>query len=127
MTPRQFYLQLIFVSAGTAVLLFFVNQLPSFHAYAFLSWLSVLFFILLSLLMYYAGRRAARSSNKHQFTNTIMAFTMGKMMICILLILGYLKLAEPATKLFVLPFFGVYLIYTIFETYFMTRLGRMDA
>ena len=126
MTPRQFFLQLLLLSAATALSLHFVNQLPAFQAYAGLSWLSVLFFILLSIAMYYAGRRSALSENKHHFTNTIMGFTMGKMMLSILLILVYLKLAEPVTKLFILPFFGVYLIYTIFETYFMTRLGRMS-
>ncbi len=126
MTPRQFFQQLSLLSAVTAVALYFVNQLPAFQADAGFSWLSVLFFILLSIAMYYAGRRSALSENKHHFTNTIMGFTMGKMMLSILLILGYLKLAEPTTKLFILPFFGVYLIYTIFETYFMTRLARMS-
>jgi len=127
MTQRQFYLQLLLVSALTAVALFFINQLPALAAYASLSWLSVAFFIFLSIGMYYAGRRSALSDNKHHFTNTIMGFTMGKMMLSILLILGYLKLAEPETKLFILPFFGVYLVYTIFETYFMTRLGRTNS
>lgn len=77
--------------------------------------------------MYYAGRNAARSSNKNDFTNIIMGFTMGKMVLSFVLIFAYLKLVEPADKIFVLPFFSIYLIYTVFETYFMMKLGRTNA
>lgn len=127
MSQGRFYLQLILLSLLVAIALYFLHQLPQLQAYSLLSWISLVFFIVLSAIMYRVGYQAAVSDNKHHFTNTVMGFTIGKMMIAILIILGYLKLAEPETKLFVLPFFGIYLIYTIFETYFMIRLGKTDA
>jgi hypothetical protein len=127
MSQRRFYLQLIFLSLAVAIALYFLHLLPQLAAYARLSWIGLVFFIVLSVVMYEVGYQAAASDNKHNFTNTVIGFTIGKMMIAILIILGYLKLAEPETKLFVLPFFGIYLIYTIFETYFMIRLGKMDS
>jgi hypothetical protein len=127
MSQRRFYLQLILLSLAVAIALYFLHLLPQLAAYAGLSWISLVFFIVLSVVMYEVGSQAATSDNKHNFTNTVIGFTIGKMMIAILIILGYLKLAEPETKLFVLPFFGIYLIYTIFETYFMIRLGKMDS
>ena len=126
MSQRRFYLQLTLLSIIVGVALFFLHRLPALSAYDELSWISLVFFIVLSVMMYQVGRQAAASDNKHNFTNTVVGFTIGKMMIAILIILGYLKLAKPETKLFVLPFFGIYLIYTIFETYFMIRLGKMD-
>ena len=77
--------------------------------------------------MYQAGYRAAMSDNKNDFTNAVLGFTVGKMFLAILVILGYSLLAQPPDKLFIIPFFAIYLIYTIFETYFMMKLGRMNA
>ena len=84
-------------------------------------------FVSLSVLMYLAGYRAAMSENKNDFTNAILGFTVAKMFLAILVLIGYTQLARPQDKLFIIPFFGIYLIYTIFETYFMMKLGRMNA
>lgn len=127
MSQGRFFLHLIILSFIVTLGLYYFHQLPRFHPYSGLSWLSLAFFNMLSIFMYYTGHRAAQSTNKHHFTNVVMGFTIGKMMISILIILGYLKLAEPDDRLFILPFFGIYLIYTIFETYFLTRLGKMNT
>ena len=126
MSQRSFYLQLALISGFAAVGLFLINRLPVFHAYSDLSWISLAFFVGLSIAMFYTGHRAAFSSNKHNFTNTVLGFTIGKIFLSVIIILLYFKLAEPETKFFILPFFGVYLIFTIFESYFMTRLGKMN-
>lgn len=127
MSQGRFFLLLTILSVGTATGIFFFHQLPRFQSYDDLSWMAFGFFILLSVAMYYGGRSAAKSINKHNFTNAVIGFTIGKMMFSILIILAYLKLAEPEDRLFILPFFAIYFIYTIFETYFMTRLGKMNT
>ncbi|MCO6488839.1 MAG: hypothetical protein J5I98_10495 [Phaeodactylibacter sp.] len=127
MDQRSFFIQLGLLSLGAAILLFFLNRLPQLQAYSTLSWISLAAFVGLSILMYLAGRRAAESDNKNDFTNAVLGFTAGKMFLAILVLLGYSQLAQPPDKLFIIPFFAVYLIYTIFETYFMMKLGRMSA
>lgn len=127
MDQRSFFIQLGLLSLGAAILLFFLNRLPQLQAYSTLSWISLAAFVGLSILMYLAGRRAAESDNKNDFTNAVVGFTAGKMFLAILVLLGYSQLAQPPDKLFIIPFFAVYLIYTIFETYFMMKLGRMSA
>ncbi|MCB0578256.1 MAG: hypothetical protein KDD10_02955 [Phaeodactylibacter sp.] len=127
MDQRSFFIQLGLLSLGAAILLFFLNRLPQLQAYSTLSWISLAAFVGLSILMYLAGRRAAESDNKNDFTNAVLGFTAGKMFLAILVLLGYSQLAQPPDKLFIIPFFSVYLIYTIFETYFMMKLGRMSA
>lgn len=126
MSPRVFFAQLFAVSGLTVAGLYFLHRLPVLQSYAGLSWAALLFFVGLSIAMFYIGRQAAASKNKHNFTNTVMGFTIAKMMIAAFIIVGYLKLFQPATKLFILPFFGIYVIYTIFEISFMTRLGRTN-
>lgn len=74
--------------------------------------------------MFLVGRSSAQSENKNNFTSTVLGFTMGKMMLAIMIIFAYMQLAEPSDKFFVIPFFTVYFIFTAFETYFMMKLGR---
>ncbi len=127
MEQRQFFLQLLLTTAIAALVTWGMHQAPRLQPYWLLSTLSLGGFTLLSVVMYYAGRKAAYSSNKHDFTNIIMGFTMGKMALAFMLIFAYLKLAEPTDKIFILPFFVIYLIYTIFETYFMMKLSRLNT
>ena len=127
MSQRQFLIQLGLLSLSVAILIFFLNRLPQLQPSSLLSWASLAAFIAMSVIMFFAGSRAARSDNKNDFTNAVLGFTVGKMFLAILVIFGYSQLAQPADKLFIIPFFSIYLIYTIFETYFMMKLGRMNA
>lgn len=127
MSQRQFLIQLGLLSLSVAILVFFLNRLPQLQSSSFLSWASLAAFIAMSVVMFFAGSRAARSDNKNDFTNAVLGFTVGKMFLAILVIFGYSQLAQPADKLFIIPFFSIYLIYTIFETYFMMKLGRMKS
>jgi len=127
MSQKAFYLQLFLVTAATVTGAYFLHQLPLFAGDALLTWIAIGIFVLLSVTMYYQGYRAALSDNKHDFTNTFLGFLVGKLFLCGGLIIGYFYLAEPSSKLFVLPFFGVYIVYTIFEVVFMSRLGRLST
>lgn len=127
MAHRKFILQLLLVTAFSGLVLFGLHQIDRLQPYGLLSLLSIGMFVLLSIIMYVRGRKSAHSDNKNEFTNTVMGFTMGKMFLSIVIIYGYLKVFEPGDKLFIVPFFTVYLIYTAFEIYFMMKLGRMNV
>ncbi len=125
MSRHSFLKQLGLGAIVLAILLFFLHQLPAFEPFQLLSWLSLAFFVLLSFLMYELGYRATFSSNKYAFTNIVIVFMVGKLLFSVILIVVYSQLTRPESKLFLLPFFGIYLYYTIFETYFMMKLGKM--
>ena len=67
---------------------------------------------------------ASFSKNKNAFTSVILMTTMAKMFLAILIIVIYVKVFEPDSRMFVFPFLGIYLIYTIFETYFMMKANQ---
>jgi len=71
------------------------------------------------------GYRSARSTNRHKFTNTIVGFIFYKMMLSVAFVFIYVKVMKPSDSLFLIPFFIIYLCFTIFETYFMIKLGKM--
>ncbi|RMF01651.1 MAG: hypothetical protein D6772_04495 [Bacteroidetes bacterium] len=127
MTNRQFAIQLGVVSCFSILALLGLFQIPKLRPYHWLGWISCGLFMVLSVLIFFFGKQSAYSANKHTFTNTVMGFTVGKMVLAVLLIVAYLQLAEPTDKLFIIPFFVVYFIFTAFETYVMMKLGRAGS
>ncbi len=126
-SSKAFFIQLLILTILMAAGLFFLNRLPVVAPHALLSWLSLAFFTVLSALMFFAGRSSASSPSKQAFTNTVLGFTMAKMFICALIVVAYHNLAQPTSKLFLLPFFSTYVVYTAFETYWMMKLARTSA
>lgn len=124
MSNRGFYSQLGLLSLATILILFCLHLNSALRPFQNLSWFSCGFFILLSIVMYYFAAKATTSDNKNTFTNVSIGFMMVKMMFSILIILAYSKLMKPESKLFLIPFFLIYLLFTIFETYFMLKLGK---
>ncbi|MCR9102693.1 MAG: hypothetical protein NXI25_22260 [bacterium] len=127
MTAKAFYLHLALVTLIAAATAYGINTFPQFADVQPIAWISLAIFVLLSVVMYYAGRKAAFSDNKHDFTNVSLGVTIGKIFIAILFILGYNQLMQPDSRFFIIPFFLMYLIYTIFETYIMMKLGRLNT
>lgn len=127
MTAKAFFLQLALVTLIAAATAYGINTFPQFADVQPIAWISLGIFVLLSVVMYYAGRKAAFSDNKHDFTNVSLGITISKIFIAILFILGYNQLMQPDSRFFIIPFFLMYLIYTIFETYIMMKLGRLNT
>ncbi|MEM1320953.1 MAG: hypothetical protein AAGG75_11895 [Bacteroidota bacterium] len=125
MNRSRFLTQLVVGALGIAIVLFLVHLSPLFGQHQLLSWVSLAFFVSLSLIMYEVGYRAALSKNKNDFTNVVLLFMIGKMLFSVILIIGYFQLVQPDSRWFLLPFFGIYLYYTAFEAYFMMKLGKM--
>lgn len=125
MNTRRFFAELSLVSAATALLLYLLYYVPAIAEFAFLGWLALFLFIMLSVVMFFLGLRAARGANKNAFTTVVLGFSVAKLALSAVLILIYFQVYEPSSKWFILPFFAVYLIYTIFEVYFMGKIGKL--
>jgi len=125
MTKRSFYNQLTGLSLGVATLLIFLSFVPLFQVDISVSWVSLLFFILFTIAVFYVSEGAALSANPHTFTTVIMGVVIGKMFSSILIILLYIKLMNPESRYFLIPFFIIYFSFTIFELHFMTKLGKI--
>ena len=80
--------------------------------------------MLLTLAMFLLGGATAKNKDTNLFTGVVLGFTFGKIFLSFLIVVGYHQLAQPTSKIFLLPFFIVYLIFTIFETYLMMQIGQ---
>jgi len=125
MNNTSFYTGLASVTLPLVALFLALQYfLPAFSPYAPISWASVAFFVVFSWIVYVFGTKAAQSDNKNDFTRFSMMVIMGKLFLSILLVIGYVVVAEPANRFVVLPFIPIYVIYTIFETNFMMKLAK---
>lgn len=86
--------------------------------------ITIFIFICFCVVLFYFGKRTARAQNKMLFTNVFMGITMLKMFVCGGLIGSYAYLAAPENKLFVVPFFLTYMVYTLLEVLFLVKLAR---
>ena len=123
MSVRQFAVQLSLVTLFIGALLWLLSTFSIFHDHRYLSWLSLLLFVFISIVMYFSGRWGIRNNNKNLFFSLVYAYMGGKMLLSIMLLVLYYFYVEPNTKLFILPFFLVYLFFTIFESYFLVKLN----
>jgi hypothetical protein len=54
----------------------------------------------------------------------MMMLILMKMIVCVALVVAYVKISNPESKLFVLPFLTTYLIFTIFEIFVLQKIAR---
>lgn len=111
-----FTLVAIFAAAASHYLLAIDYALPLTVGTIFL-------FILFCVGLFWISSRTAGADNKFLFTNVFMVATMLKLFLCGGIIAAYAILAEPENKLFVVPFFLSYLIYTTLEIVFLVKLA----
>jgi hypothetical protein len=101
-----------------------MNTQSTFSNHQFLSWFSLVIFVGISVAAYIFGLKTANSRNKGDFINLIIILIAAKMLICLFTVWLYQIFVEPESKLFVIPFFIIYLIFTSFEMYILIRLGN---
>ena len=120
------FLTLLAATTALVVLLNLILQqfFGTFDQYSSVTWWSLGLFIPLSIGMYFFGEKASKSENKLLFHNLIIITIFAKMFLSVFTLLIYKKIFHPETKNFTLPFFLVYFIFTIFETYFMVKLAQ---
>ena len=125
MSIKTFYQQLILLSLGILAVVLTLGQQAQYSSYIDISTVSLIFFTLLSIIVFHLGLRMIKSRNMIDFSRLVLGFTGFKMMLSVALVFIYQSVAEPTDRWFVIPFLLIYVLYTIFEIYFLMRLGRM--
>ena len=127
MNRRKFSFQLLLLTVVLTGAVMALQLIPSLSSFIGFYLISIGFFFLLSLVMFFTSARAALSKDKNAFTRLIMVFTMAKLFLTVIIVIVYQQVVKPEGVLFILPFFIIYIAYTVFETIFMTKLGKVEA
>ena len=125
MTNKAFFIRLAGITAVTAALLaLLVSLAPPAQAHTAFAGASVLLLVLVCTGLFFAGQQAARSSNRLAFNSLVSISVFGKMVLALAVLFSYQRIAKPANEWFVGIFILVYVIYTMFEVWFMTKLAK---
>lgn len=89
-----------------------------------LSYWSLSFFTVFCIVFFIWGKNLSKSKNLYRFNEVIVFSTLSKMLLSIIMLVAFKKLYQPSSKYVILPFIVIYLVYTIFETYFLTKLAK---
>lgn len=125
METKTFYTNLLAVTAGASALLAALHfMIPAAQVHWKFAVASVSLFVVICVGLFYMGRNTARSKNKLAFNNVISLSVFGKMVASVAALFIYQKTTHPANEWFVAIFLLTYVVYTVFEVWFMTRLAK---
>jgi hypothetical protein len=110
------------VSALLAILYFII---PGVQPHLMFGIASIALFVLICTGLYYGGLNAAHSSSKLAFNSLISLSVFGKMVVALGFLFLYQQAAKPDNTWYVGIFLICYVVYTVFEVWFMSKLARM--
>lgn len=126
MDIRSFFIRLTLIGCSTGALLAALHFLfPALRPHWAFSIASVALFMLICTGLFFMGLSAARGTNKYAFNNLVSITVLGKMVLAIVFLFGYQKAAKPENVWFVGIFLLCYVVFTVYEVWFMTKLSRL--
>jgi hypothetical protein len=115
MTFRSFIILVTVLTAGLAILIEIVDLLvPFFFSIRIFTWFSLLFFFLVTIITGYIGFRSLEKS-PHAFVASVNGIVFLKLAFSVGFVVSYLLIAKPGKPDFIISFFILYVIYTVFE------------
>ncbi|MBK7871618.1 MAG: hypothetical protein IPJ74_13565 [Saprospiraceae bacterium] len=125
MSHRPFFAQLSLITLIVALVLGSTLFFSTSNQDKLFSWLTLLFFVILTIGMYFIANQAVKSKNKSRFIALSMGFTLSKMVLCVAIAVAYRASVTNVSNRFVFILLGIYVVYTIFETYFLMKLSKI--
>lgn len=124
MTNAAFYKTLFIVTAACgAVFGVLALLIPAVFAHWPLAIISAFSFVLISAGLFIAGKNTTDSRNKNTFNALISGSVFGKMVLAIAILYVYQQAFNPQDQWFVGVFLMFYVVFTVFEVWFMTQLA----
>lgn len=124
MSKSKFF-QLLFLTIGILVgIMYFMSLNEKINEYIDIAYYAIPSFALLSIVIYFLTEYLEQQANKGMLLNLVIINVMFKFLIAFGVVLIYYKLRSPSDGIFVLPFIIIYVIFTIFETYFMSLQAK---
>ncbi|NNE25796.1 MAG: hypothetical protein HKN09_03040 [Saprospiraceae bacterium] len=78
------------------------------------------FFVAFCIFIYWLAQRSSKSKAGEYFLYIVVVNVFVKLIASFMMVFIYAKLAEPSDKWFVIPFLIIYLVFTVFETFFLS-------
>lgn len=125
MSDKTFYLGLTALTVFVFGVVYWIHLNTVMNPYFGFSVNGLIIMVVYNLLVYPLGKMLMGSRKNYVFLNFVIANIFLKIAVVMVYIMSYVKFNEPAEKLFLLPFVGIYLVYTVFETYFLYQMVNL--
>jgi len=120
----SFFIQLILTSLICVAGYFGLQSLMSSIDYLDLTLIGILMFALISIGIFLMSKRAVKTADKNFFIYVIVINIFIKVIASFIIMALFVKMTNPPDKLYLIPFLMIYLVFTIFETYFLNIQAR---
>jgi hypothetical protein len=128
MTNTQFFRSLGIVILTTGAVLGLLHYLIApMQSHWKISLIGIGLFTAVCTALYLAGRQALRSTNKVAFNGLISGSVFGKMVLTLVTLFVYQKAVRPDNQWFVGIFLLIYIVFTAYEVWFMSKLAKQGA
>ena len=124
MGVRKFFQLLILTIAILVGIMYFMSLNKKIYEYIDIAYYAIPAFTILCVTIYFLTEFLEKQPNKGMLLNLVIMNVMFKFLIALAVVMIYHKLREPKDGIFVLPFIIVYVVFTIFETYFMSLQAK---
>ncbi|MFZ1678993.1 MAG: hypothetical protein WBP41_06280 [Saprospiraceae bacterium] len=125
MSPKQFFAGLAITSiTQISIIMILIWLFVPLRVHTGFIVVTIAAMIMFCTLLFGAAKILARSSYTKLYIQLIMLAVFMKMILCVVLILGYQKGYAPVDNSFIWPFLVIYLSSTIYEVIFLEKVGR---
>jgi hypothetical protein len=127
MKASRFWSLLAIITVLTGLAVAGIHSIPEIKPYAAISWLMLILMSAITIGLYYLGISAVQHKNPYTFIRLVVVSIMAKILLILILIISYIKLYSPENRFFVLPFIGIYLVFSIYETIVLYRIASTKS
>lgn len=120
----KFLKYLLLSSLATIASFFFVDLFIPLRQHLQILWLSLLCYVILAFLIHFLVERSLRRSSGKNMIGLVIFNVFLKLLFTFGFVTVFVKLQEPTDRLFLVPLLLTYLIFTVFETWFLNIQAR---
>ena len=124
---KTIFSKLIICTTGMALLVALASYLlPAMAPFQSFTWISLIFFALLTALTLYIGLTGLEKSS-YGFVASVNGIVLVKLMFSAVLVLVYVVITRPHNPFFIIPFFVFYILFTVFEVRELLMAQKIKA
>ncbi len=127
MNHTPFIKGLLITSVIALVISYALSLLPQEAPFQKIIFESILFFAVFTVFQYLIGLSVTDHPNKGLYIGMVQLLSGIKIAITIAFIVIFMKFEQPESSWFVLPFLLNYVIFTVFETATLMRVGNKKS
>lgn len=124
MPVSQFIKYLVFSAAFTIVGFFALNLIIPLTAHLDVLWWSLLCYVLLAIIIHFLVEKSIAKQKGRNMISLVVFNVFLKLVFTFGFVSLYVKLVAPSDRLFLVPLLLTYLVFTIFETWFLNIQAR---